>query len=123
MILRLRVSFYIAAFAPDREESVNALTKDPPPNAPVRQSCLRRMASCSSTRRIRRFIFRGRRPKKTTLFYGRLAGAVGVDALAELSATGLEVEAELVSHRNDDKIIPPPAQQFMSKRAGATVVE
>ena len=23
----------------------------------------------------------------------------------------------------DDKMIPPPAQQFMSKRAGATVVE
>ena len=40
---------YIAAFAPDQGESVAALIKDPPPGAPVPQSCRRRTVFYSST--------------------------------------------------------------------------
>ena len=35
----------------------------------------------------------------------------------------MEEQTELVLDRTDDRMIPPPAQQFMSKRAGSTVVE
>ena len=42
---------YIAAFAPDKGESVNTLIADPPPGAPVRRSCRPGTATCSSTGR------------------------------------------------------------------------
>jgi pimeloyl-ACP methyl ester carboxylesterase len=42
---------YIAAFAPDKGESVGSLIKDPPPGAPYRQYCRRKTAFCSWTRR------------------------------------------------------------------------
>jgi len=43
---------YIAAFAPDKGESVGSLIKDPPPGAPRnRRYCRRKTAFCSSTRR------------------------------------------------------------------------
>ena len=40
---------YIAGFAPDKGESVNSLIKDPPPGAPVPQSCHRGTAIFFST--------------------------------------------------------------------------
>src|SRR5436853_2407819 len=42
---------YITAFALDNGESVSALIKDPPPGAPCRRYCHRRMDFCFSTRR------------------------------------------------------------------------
>ena len=40
---------YIAAFAPDKNESVSSLIKDPPPGRRSRRSCRRRTDSYSST--------------------------------------------------------------------------
>ena len=40
---------YIAAFAPDKGESVNTLIADSRPAHPCRRSCPRRTGSCSST--------------------------------------------------------------------------
>jgi pimeloyl-ACP methyl ester carboxylesterase len=49
---------------------------------------------------------------------------VGVSALgARGHGTGVEVETDWYLQVRDDKMIPYPAQQFMAKRAGATVVE
>jgi len=42
---------YIAAFAPDKGESVGSLIKDPPPARPYRRYCRRKTAFGSSTRR------------------------------------------------------------------------
>jgi len=42
---------YVAAFAPDKGESVASLIKDPPPSAPVPPSFRLRTAFSSSTRR------------------------------------------------------------------------
>jgi len=42
---------YIAAFAPDKGESVDRLLRTRRPNAPVPQYCRARRAFCSSTRR------------------------------------------------------------------------
>ena len=35
----------------------------------------------------------------------------------------MEIQARLEFQVRDDKVIPYPAQQFMAKRAGATVAE
>jgi pimeloyl-ACP methyl ester carboxylesterase len=115
---------YIAAFAPDKGESVAALIKDPVPGAPVPPILP---------------------PQDGFLFLDRAKFAASFAAdvnkeKAEFMANsqvpwGMEALNGTVSHpawRNkpswyliatDDKMIPPPAQQFMSKRAGSTVVE
>ena len=115
---------YIAAFAPDAGESVSSLIKDPPPGAPVPPILP---------------------PQDGYLFLdrGKFAAsfAADVDAgKAEFMADsqvpwGLEALGGAVTQpawktkpswylvATDDRMIPPAAQRFMSKRAGATVVE
>ena len=115
---------YIAAFAPDEGESVSSLIKDPPPGAPVPPILP---------------------PQDGYLFLDkskfRASFAADVDAAkAEFMADsqvpwGVEALAGAVSHpawrskrswylvATNDRMIPPPAQRFMSERAGATVVE
>jgi pimeloyl-ACP methyl ester carboxylesterase len=55
---------YIAAFAPDKGESVSTLIKDPVPAHPCPRSCRRRTATCSSTRRSSPPPSRGTCPRK-----------------------------------------------------------
>src|SRR5712692_3218476 len=115
---------YIAAFAPDKGESVSTLIKDPPPGAPVPPILP---------------------PQDGYLFLdkGRFAASFAADVDPELAAFmadaqvpwGLEALGGTISEpawrskpswylvATDDHMIPPPAQRFMAKRAGATVVE
>jgi pimeloyl-ACP methyl ester carboxylesterase len=115
---------YIAAFAPDAGESVSSLIKDPPPGAPVPPILP---------------------PQDGYLFLDKAkfpaSFAADVDvAKAEFMADsqvpwGLEALSGTISQpawktkpswylvATDDRMIPPLAQRFMSKRAGATVVE
>jgi pimeloyl-ACP methyl ester carboxylesterase len=115
---------YVAAFAPDEGESVSSLIKDPPPGAPVPPILP---------------------PQDGYLFLDKAkfaaSFAADVDAArAEFMADsqvpwGLEALTGTISQpawkakpswylvATDDRMIPPPAQRFMSKRAGATVVE
>jgi len=57
---------------------------------------------------------------KTAQFYGRFAGAVGRHCAWRTISEPLEVKAKLYLIATDDRMIPPAAQQFMSKRAGST---
>jgi pimeloyl-ACP methyl ester carboxylesterase len=115
---------YIAAFAPDRGESVSTLIKDPPPGAAVPPILP---------------------PKDGYLLLdkGKFAASFAADVDPELAAFmadaqvpwGLEALSGTISEpawrsrpswylvATDDRMIPPPAQRFMSARAGATVVE
>ena len=115
---------YIAAFAPDAGESVNALIADPPPGAPVPPILP---------------------PQDGFLFLDRekFAGSFAADVPADLAAFmadsqvpwGLEALNGAVSEpawrdkpswylvATEDRMIPPPAQRAMSERAGSTVVE
>jgi pimeloyl-ACP methyl ester carboxylesterase len=115
---------YIAAFAPDKGESVSTLIKDPPPGAPVPPILP---------------------PQDGYLLLdkGKFAASFAADVDPELAAFmadaqvpwGLEALNGTISEpawrskpswylvATDDRMIPPPAQRFMSKRAGATVVE
>jgi pimeloyl-ACP methyl ester carboxylesterase len=115
---------YIAAFAPDRGESVSSLIKDPPPGAPVPPILP---------------------PQNGYLLLdkGKFAASFAADVDPELAAFmadaqvpwGLEALSGTISEpawrskpswylvATDDRMIPPPAQRFMSQRAGATAVE
>jgi len=115
---------YIAAFAPDKGESVSALIKNPPPGAPVPPIMP---------------------PQDGYLFLDRVrfresfAADVAPDAAAFMADSqvpwGLEALNGAVSEpawkskpswylvSTEDRMIPPDAQRAMSKRAGSTVVE
>ena len=115
---------YIAAFAPDKGESVSALIKDPPPGAPVPPILPPQDG----------YLFLDR-----TKFAESFAADVSPDA-AEFMADsqvpwGVEALSGAISQpawkkkpswylvSTEDKMIPPDAQRAMSKRAGSTVVE
>ena len=115
---------YIAAFAPDKGESVSSLIKDPPPGAPCLRSWGRRTASSRSTRRS------SRPPSRPTCAADRAAFMAdsqvpwGVEALAgAISEPAWKTKPSFYLVATDDRMIPPDAQRLMSKRAGATVVE
>jgi pimeloyl-ACP methyl ester carboxylesterase len=115
---------YIAAFAPDKGESVSSLIANPAPGAPVPPILP---------------------PQDGFLFLDRskFAASFAADVEPELAAFmadsqvpwGVEALAGAISNpawrskpswylvAADDKMIPPPAQRSMSKRAESKVVE
>ena len=68
---------YIAAFAPDKGESVNTLIADPPPGAPVPPILPPQDGFLFLDRDEVRRLVRGRRRRRPGRVHGRLAGAVG----------------------------------------------
>ena len=115
---------YIAAFAPDHGESVSSLIANPPPGAPVPPILP---------------------PQDGFLFLDRskFAASFAADVTPELAAFmadsqvpwGVEALGGAVSNpawrskpswylvTTEDKMIPPPAQRAMAKRAESKVVE
>ena len=115
---------YIAAFVPDKGESVSSLIKDPPPAAPVPPILPPQDG----------YLFLDR-----TKFRAAFAADVSPDAAAFMADSqvpwGLEALNGAVTEPSwktkpswylvatEDKMIPPDAQRAMSKRAGSSVVE
>ena len=115
---------YIAGFAPDKGESVNSLIKDPPPGAPVPPILPP----------IDGYLFLDK-----SKFHASFAGDVEADKAAFMADSqvpwGLEALGGEISEpawkskpswyllTTEDRMIPPPAQRFMSERAGSTVIE
>jgi pimeloyl-ACP methyl ester carboxylesterase len=115
---------YIAAFAPDRNESVQTLIQNPPPGAPVPPILP---------------------PQEGFLFLDRakFAASFAADVKPEMAAFmadsqvpwGLEALGGAVTQAawktkpswylvsTEDRMIPPDAQRSMAKRAGASAVE
>ena len=115
---------YIAAFAPDKGESVSSLIANPPPGAPVPPILP---------------------PQDGFLFLDRskFAAAFAADVESGLAAFmadsqvpwGVEALAGVISNpawrskpswylvTADDKMIPPPAQRSMAQRAESKIVE
>jgi pimeloyl-ACP methyl ester carboxylesterase len=115
---------YIAAFAPDRGESVAALIKDPPPGAPVPpivpgedgyllldKSKFAASFAADVDPDLAAFMADSQVPWGV----GALTGAVGDPAWQHKPSWYLVA--------TDDRMIPPAAQRAMAARAGATVVE
>jgi len=115
---------YIAAFAPDRGESVAALIKDPAPGAPVppilppQQGFL----LLENTKFAASFAADVAPEKAEFMANSQVPwGVVALNGAVTQPAWKSKPSWYLVA--TEDRMIPPPAQRFMSKRAGSSVVE
>jgi len=115
---------YIAAFAPDKGESVNSLIKDPPPGAPVPPIVGPKDGFLALDKAKFAASFAGDIPKDKAAFMADSQVPWGVEALAgTISEPAWRNKPSWYLVATDDKMIPPAAQRLMSKRAGSTVVE
>ena len=115
---------YIAAFAPDKGESVSALIKDPPPGAPVPPILPPQDGYLMLDKAKFAASFAADVDKDKAEFMANSQVPWGVEALdGAISTPAWKTKPSWYLIATDDKMIPPPAQHAMSKRAGSTVVE
>jgi pimeloyl-ACP methyl ester carboxylesterase len=115
---------YIAAFAPDRGESVSSLIKDPPPGAPVPPILPPQDGFLFLDKAKFRASFAADVDPEKAEFMAASQVPWGVEALSgSITQPAWKTKPSWYLVATDDRMIPPPAQRFMSKRAGATVVE
>jgi len=115
---------YIAAFAPDKGESVNTLIADPPPGAPVPPILPPTDGFLYLDRDKFPASFAGDLPLDEASFMADSQVPWGVDALAgAISEPAWRGKPSWYLVATDDRMIPPPAQRAMAERAGATVAE
>jgi pimeloyl-ACP methyl ester carboxylesterase len=115
---------YVTAFAPDRGESVSTLIKDPPPGAPVPPILPPQDGFLFLDKAKFQASFAAEVDKKTASFMADSQVPWGVGALGgTISEAAWKTKPSWYLVATDDKMIPPAAQHFMSKRAGSTVVE
>jgi pimeloyl-ACP methyl ester carboxylesterase len=115
---------YIAAFAPDAGESVAALIKDPPPGAAVPPILPPQNGYLALDKSKFRESFAADVEADKAAFMADSQVPWGVEALSgTITEPAWKTKPSWYLVATDDRMIPPPAQQFMSKRAGSTVVE
>ena len=115
---------YIAAFAPDRGESVSALIKDPPPNAPVPPILPPQDGFLFLDNAKFAASFAADVEPESARFMADSQVPWGLDALnGAVTEPAWKSKPSWYLVATDDKMIPPPAQRLMSKRAGSAVVE
>lgn len=115
---------YVAAFAPDAGESVGSLIKDPPPGAPVPPILPPQDGFLFLDREKFAASFAADVDAQKAAFMADSQVPWGVDALGgAVSKPAWKSKPSWYLVTTQDKMIPPPAQQFMAKRAGATVAE
>jgi pimeloyl-ACP methyl ester carboxylesterase len=115
---------YIAAFAPDKGESVSALIKDPPPGAPVPPILPPQDGYLFLDKAKFASSFAADVSPDLAEFMADSQVPWGVEALSgTISQPAWKTKPSWYLVSTDDKMIPPDAQRAMSKRAGSTVVE
>ncbi len=115
---------YITAFALDNGESVSALIKDPPPGAPVPPILPPQAGFLFLDKAKFPASFAADVDPGKAAFMADSQVPWGVEALSgTVSTAAWQNKPSWYLVVTDDKMIPPPAQRFMSKRAGSTVVE
>ena len=115
---------YIAAFAPDKGESVSTLIKDPPPGASVPPILPPEDGYLSLDKAKFPASFAADVDKEKAAFMADSQVPWGVEALSgTISEPAWKTKPSWYLVATDDKMIPPPAQRLMSKRAGSRVVE
>jgi pimeloyl-ACP methyl ester carboxylesterase len=115
---------YIAAFAPDRGESVASLIKDPPPGAPVPPILPPQNGYLFLDRAKFHASFAGDVEVDRAAFMADSQVPWGVEALSgAVSTPAWKTKPSWYLVATEDHMIPPPAQRVMAKRAGSTVVE
>jgi len=115
---------YIAAFAPDKGESVNTLIADPPPGAPVPPILPPQDGFLFLDRAKFADSFAADVPASAAAFMADSQVPWGLDALGgTVTEPAWRQKPSWYLVATDDRMIPPPAQRAMSERAGATVTE
>jgi pimeloyl-ACP methyl ester carboxylesterase len=115
---------YITAFAPDKGESVASLIKNPPPGAPVPPILPPQDGYLLLDKAKFPASFAGDVEQEKVAFMADSQVPWGVEALSgTISEPAWKSKPSWYLIATDDKMIPPDAQRFMSKRAGSTVVE
>ncbi len=115
---------YIAAFAPDKGESVNSLIKDPVPGAPVPPIEPAGEGFLGLNKEKFRESFAADVPQARADFMANSQVPWGVNALnGAVSEPAWKTKPSWYLIATSDRMIPPAAQKGMSKRAGSTVVE
>src|SRR6266478_4016986 len=115
---------YIAAFAPDKGESVSSLIKDPVPGAPVPPILPPRNGFLFLDKAKFAASFAGDVDPDIAAFMADSQVPWGVDALAgAITEPAWKSRPSWYLQVRDDRMIPYPAQQFMAQRAGATIAE
>ena len=115
---------YIAAFAPDKGESVSSLIANPEPGAPVPPILPPQDGFLFLDRAKFAASFAADVNPETAAFMADAQVPWGVEALGgTISEPAWRTKSSWYLVAMDDRMIPPDAQRAMSKRAGATVVE
>jgi pimeloyl-ACP methyl ester carboxylesterase len=115
---------YIAAFAPDKGESVASLIKNPAPGAPVPPILPPQDGFLFLDKAKFAASFAADVDPEKAAFMANSQVPWGVAALeGAVSEPAWKKKPSWYLVATDDRMIPPPAQRFMSKRAGAKVVE
>jgi hypothetical protein len=115
---------YIAAFAPDKGESVNTLLGTFPQGGPLPPILPPRDGFLFLDREKFHASFAGDLPTDLAAFMADSQVPWGVDALGgTISEPAWRTKPSWYLVTTEDRMIPPPAQRTMSQRAGSTVVE
>ncbi|WP_208456880.1 alpha/beta hydrolase [Lysobacter solisilvae (ex Woo and Kim 2020)] len=115
---------YIAAFAPDQGESVQSLIANPQPGAPQPPILPPQDGFLFLDRAKFAASFAGDVAADEAAFMADSQVPWGVAALAgAVTVPAWKSKQSWYLVATEDHMIPPPAQQMMAKRAGATVVE
>src|SRR6188472_2413706 len=115
---------YIAAFAPDKGESVTALIQNPPPGAPVPPIMPPQDGYLFLDRAKFRESFAADVAPDSAAFMADSQVPWGLEALnGAVSEPAWRTKPSWYLVSTEDKMIPPDAQRAMSKRAGSTVAE
>jgi len=115
---------YVAAFAPDKGESVASLIKDPPPGAPVPPILPPQNGFLFLDKEKFAASFAADVEPEEAGFMADAQVPWGVEALGgTIREAAWKTKPSWYLVATEDRMIPPPAQRLMSKRAGSTVVE
>jgi pimeloyl-ACP methyl ester carboxylesterase len=115
---------YIAAFAPDKGESVSTLIKNTPPGAPVLPILPPVDGYLLFDKTKFPAFFAGDVSPEKAAFMADSQVPWGVNALnGTISEPAWKAKPSWYLVTTEDKMIPPDAQRQMAKRAGATIAE
>jgi len=115
---------YIAAFAPDKGESVSALIQNAPPGGPVPPIMPPQDGYLFLDRAKFRESFAADVAPDAAAFMADSQVPWGLDALnGAVTEPAWKSKPSWYLVSTEDRMIPPDAQRAMSKRAGATVTE
>jgi len=115
---------YVSAFAPDQGESVNSLIANPAPGAPVPPILPPQEGFLFLDKAKFPASFAGDVDVEKAAFMADSQVPWGVNALGgKISKPAWKSKPSWYLVTTEDRMIPPDAQRFMSKRAGAKVTE